>query len=230
MGRPTAPPHAGRGRLERAAPSRRSAWAWGILPALLWPSRARLRGGARGLATAAREQRADAGSALGPGGPMAAHVETATAPHCSTSALLLTRLISQAGPARALRVRARRIAQEPRSDAGLAQRPRTMGRCGPSTLAAPVPVAVVWSGSRPRAGRYHPPRRSRVSSLAGEPAGIARVGRWAAAQRQVSSFSGPSGKRCDVMCGVWVWASILYIYIYTCTVFGIRPGPRTPPS
>jgi len=77
---------------------------------------------------------------------------TEAAHHCGTSTLLLGRLVSQASPAR--------VAREPRADAGSARRPREMGRCGPSTLAAPVPVAVVWSGSRPRAGRY--PRVARV--------------------------------------------------------------------
>jgi len=215
MGRPTASPRADRRRLERAAPSRRS--AWGSLPALLWPGRARPRGDARGLAAAARARRADAGSALGPGGPMVAHVvETATAPHCGTSALLpvvLAVLLLAHLVSRALRVRAR-------SSRGVAC------RCGLGPAAArDGALRAKHTGCSCARGRCVerlastcweiPPRRSCESSLAREPAGGACVGRWAAAQRPVSSFAGPGGKRCDVLCaGVGLCVCIVCLCLW----------------
>jgi hypothetical protein len=203
-GPPLGVPRAGRGRLR----ARRiiEAIRLGSLPALLWSGRARPRGGARGRAAAARERRADAGSALGPGGPAAAHVvEAARAQHGGCSSLrylcAAARPLCIAGGSGA---RARSVARDPRADAGAARWPLTRGRGGPSTRAAPVPVAVVQRFAPPRAGGV---RRVApcVSSLAREPAGGARVGRWAAAQRQAS---GAGALRCgeggrSALCVVW---------------------------
>jgi len=207
---PRRPPRAGRGRLERAAPSRRS--AWGSLPALLWPGRARLRGGARGLAAAARARRADAGSALGPGGLAAAHVvEMAPAHHGGCSSL------------RYLYIAARPLGIAGESGA---RRPGAACRCGLGPAAArDGALRAKHTGCSCARGRCVerlastrweiPPRRSCVSSLAREPAGGACVGRWAAAQRPVSSFAGPSGKRCDVLCaGVGLCVCIVCLCLW----------------
>jgi hypothetical protein len=173
-----------------------------------WPDHARLRGGGgRRRAAAARERRAVACSALGPGGPAAAHaVKAARAQHGGCSSLQY------------LCAAARPLGIAGGSGARAERRPGAACRCGLGTAAAREGARrAKHTGCSGAGGRCverfaHPTRLGGirrvapcVSSLAREPAGGARVGRWAAAQRQAS---GAGALRCgeggrSALCVVW---------------------------
>jgi hypothetical protein len=185
-----------------------------------WPDHARLRGGGgRRRAAAARERRAVACSALGPGGPAAAHaVKAARAQHGGCSSLQY------------LCAAARPLGIAGGSGARAERRPGAACRCGLGTAAAregarrPKHTGCSGAGGRcvevrtPRArwGWGIPPRRSCVSSLAREPAGGARVGRWAAAHARSRATRGLAASAvlcCMGLCLYWVYCCLLQLLL-----------------